>query len=83
MNKLFDKDNVYQNAQSSALSLNTQVPMYRGKQTQIKFTGCLLFYFAWTLTLFAWQVNLEDPWSCEVLNWPGNWNPTGPGTSQI
>ena len=34
------------------------------------FTVCLLFYIAWTLALFAWRLNLEDPGSCEVLNWP-------------
>ena len=32
---------------------------------------CLLFYIAWTLALFAWRIDLKDPGSCEVLNWPG------------
>ena len=32
---------------------------------------CLLFYIAWTLALFAWRMDLIDPGSCEVLNWPG------------
>ena len=34
---------------------------------------CLLFYIAWTLALFAWRLDLEDPGSREVLNLPRNW----------